>query len=214
MARLGTPVALDHAFLAVEDAFAGETGRTVALGELGAGRVVAGDVLEAVGMTEPRVPVVVRAIERAAAAGHGVEPIEAALPGAVVALTLEHAADAAVAPGQCLAPVGRLGVASRVETELWILGADDLPGSDPELRRMLAHLGSGLEIELFFHTRPVAASCTSAWMPALGAEYGLTFELAHPVALAAETRFAVRYEDLIVGVGVVSQRQTADCVDP
>jgi translation elongation factor EF-Tu-like GTPase len=203
LARLGTPIALDFPLFPVEDAFPRGHGVTVALGELATGRVVAGDALEAVGVAFEPVPVEVRAIERPAAGGRGVEPVVAALAGGAFGLTLGHAPEHVVVSGQCLAPHGRLSSAATVAADVWMLGEDDLPGTPVELRRMLADVAAGRALDLFFHTRSVAARCAIGWTPVLGAEARVRFDLAHPVALYPGVRFAVRYDGLVVGVGVV-----------
>ena len=204
LARLGRPIALDFPFFAVDDAFAVGGGRTVALGELGTGRVAAGDALEAVGLGPAPVPVVVARVERPAPDGRGVVPVAAGEAGETLGLTLEHAPGAAVVAGQCVAPPGRLAAAATLDAEVWVLSADDLPGSPVELRRMLADVAQGRGLELFVHTRPVAARA-ARWRPELGAEYGLTLTLAHPVAVYPGARFALRYAGLTFGVGTVER---------
>jgi len=202
LARLGRPVALDFAFLAVGDAFPQAADRTVALGELGAGRVVPGDRLEAVGLAPAPVPVRVARVEQPAPGG-GVTATDAGEAGQVLGLTLEHAPGAAIVPGQCLAPPGRLALAAAVAAEAWILPAGDLPGSPLEQRRLLEAAAEGRDLELVFHSHPVAARPAETWRPELGAEYRIAFDLAHPVALYPDTRFALRHTGLTFGAGIV-----------
>src|SRR4051812_1497807 len=203
LARLGQTIDLDFAFFAVDDAFPLGPGRTAALGDLGAGRVAAGDALEAVGVGPVPVAVRVERVERPAPDGAGVVAVETGAAGETLALVVAHAPDAAVVPGSCLAPPGRLVASAAVEADVWVLPAAEMPGSPGELRRVLRAAAEGEGLELFFHTRPVAARATREWRPELGAEYRVGFALAHPVALYAGTRFALRYEGLTFGAGVV-----------
>lgn len=201
--RLGRPVELDFALFVVDDVFPRGEGRAVALGEVGTGRIAAGDELEAVGVAPEPTLVRVALVEQPSPDSAGVVAVEAADAGQSYALTLEIAAGATLAPGQCLAPRGRLAQATAIDAEVWILPVDLLPGSPFEQRRLLADAAAGRGLDAVFHTRPVAARPTVDWRPALGAEYRLAIELAHPVALYPATRFALRYEGLVFGAGVV-----------
>ena len=207
LARLGRPVALDFAFFAVDEAFAEGAGRTIALGELGTGRVAPGDALEAVGIEAEPVAVRVARVDEPAAEGRGVVTRDAGEAGRVLALALEHDPAAAVVPGQCLAPAGRLAAATAIAADVWIAPAGDLPGSGVEQRRLLRDLAAGRGLELFFHTRPVEARPIAVWEPRFGAEYRLAFDLAHPVALYPRARFALHYEGLPFGAGFVRSGQ-------
>jgi translation elongation factor EF-Tu-like GTPase len=201
--RLGRPADLDFPFFAVEEDYPRGPTVTVVAGELGTGAVRAGDELEAVGLAPAPFPVRVAAVERPLAERGGVERIAAGAAGEVLGLTLEHTAEHRPVAGQCLAPAGRLALASRVEAEVWVLPADSTPGSSYEHRLMLEAVEAGRGLELFFHTRAVVARAEGAWQPRLGAEYRAAFRLERPVALYPGTRFALRYEGLVFGAGFV-----------
>ena len=201
LARLGRPIVLDFTLLPVGDVFRQAADRTVALGELGAGRVAAGDRLDAVGVAPAPVPVRVLRVEQPAPGG--VTAVEAGEAGQVLGVTLEHAPGAAIVPGQCLAPPGRLALAASVAADVWVLPASDLPGSPLEQRRLLEAAAEGRDLELVFHSRPVAARPSTPWRPELGVEYRVAFELAHPVALYPDTRFALKHAGLTFGAGIV-----------
>lgn len=203
LGRLGRPTELDFAFFASEDVFALEPGRTVAIGELRTGRIVAGEALEAVGLSEERLPVRVLAVEEPLANGRGVAPVAEGRAGRVLALTLEHASDGALAAGQCLAPPGRLALSRHVTADVWLLPSDELPGSPVEQRHLVRDVAAGHKFDLFFHTRPVVARTDAPWQPELGTERRLGFALERPVALYPETRFALRYDGLTFGAGFV-----------
>ncbi len=202
LAKLGREIELDYPFFPVEDAFVQGPTRTVAVGELCSGTVVAGDELEAVGILSVPTRVVVTGVTRPRD-GTGVEPVVAALPGGAYALTLDHASSERVVFGQCLAPPGALSASATVSADVWVVSADDLPGSALEHRRMLEEVAVGRGLELFFHTRAVEGRALERWAPSLGAEYRLTFELGHSVALFPEARFALRHSGLTIGAGIV-----------
>jgi translation elongation factor EF-Tu-like GTPase len=203
LARLGRPVALDFAFFPIEQVYARTPTETIATGELGTGTVRAGDRLEAVGHGPERLPVRILRIDAPRPERHAVETVETGSAGEALGLALEHAPDAKLVAGQCLAPPGRLALASRVEAEVWLLETADVPGSPAEHRRMLADLGASRGLDCFFHTHDVAARVADDWRPGFGAEYALAIELAHPVALYPGARFAVRYHGLTLGVGFI-----------
>ena len=124
----------------------------------------------------------------------------------MLGITLEHAARAVIVAGQGLAPANCLRAASRIEGDVWIVTAADLPCLPDEQRGILEELASGRGLEMFLHTRCVAARVEGEWRPELGAEYRLAFELSEAVPLYAGARFGLRYEGLTVGVGFVEDR--------
>jgi translation elongation factor EF-Tu-like GTPase len=123
----------------------------------------------------------------------------------VLGLTLEHAPKTEVVAGQCLAPAGRLAVASRVEADVWVVPAEDLPVSPYDRRMLVEDVSAGRDFGLYFHTREVDARCETIWRPDFGAEYRLAFALERPVALYSGTRFALRYQGLTFGAGFVHE---------
>jgi translation elongation factor EF-Tu-like GTPase len=203
LARLGHPVDLDYAFFAIGDVFRPAPGQTVAAGELGTGRVVAGDLLEAVGYGAVALSVRVARVERPDPLGRGVSEVPEGVAGDVLGLTLEHDPSAEIVVGQGLAPEGRLRAVSRVEAELWIVTAEDLPCVPAEQRAILDDLTTGRGLDLFFHTRAVPARAPAGWRPELGEEYRLAFDLSCPVPLYDGARFGLRYKGLTIGVGFV-----------
>jgi elongation factor Tu len=203
LARLGRPVALDHAFFAVDGVYPKGEGVTVVTGELGTGRAAVGDALEAVGYAEAPVPVRVARVERPVPLVRGVEEVVEAEAGDVVGLTLEHAAGARLVKGQCLAPPGRLRTASRVEADVWAVPAYDLPGTPEEQLHLIDEVAAGRGLELFFHTRAVPARSEVPWRPELGAERRLRFALEEAVPLYPGARFGLRYGGLTFGAGFV-----------
>lgn len=205
--RLGRPADLDFAFFAVGEVYPQDAIHTVALGELGTGRIAPADALEAVGLGTTPVPVRVARVDEPASDGRGVVTRDAGEAGQVLALVLEHEAGAAIAPGQCLAPAGRLTAATAITADIWLVPPGDLPGSPVEQRRLLRAIVEGRGLDLFVHTRPVAARPIAIWQPELGAEYRLAFDLAHPVAVYRNARFALRYEGLTFGAGFVINSQ-------
>ena len=202
LARLGRPTPLDFAFFAVAEVYSRGPGVTVAAGEVGTGSVAHGDALEAVGISATPFPVRVARVELPGAAG-GVEESAAAAAGQVVGLTVEHPPGTEVVVGQCLAPAGRLALASRVEADVRVVPAEDLPISSYDRRRLVEDVSAGRDFGLYVHTREVDARCETAWRPDFGAEYRLAFALEYPVALYPGTRFALRYQGLTFGAGFV-----------
>jgi translation elongation factor EF-Tu-like GTPase len=200
LARLGRPAELDFPFFAVAEVYGRGPGVTIAAGELGTGSVAAGDALEAVGYSASPFPVRVARVDLPGAAG-GVEVVASAAAGQVVGLTVEHPAGTEVVVGQCLAPPGRLAVASRVEADVWVVPAEDLPISPYDRRRLVEDVSAGRDFGLYVHTREVEARCETSWRPDFGGEASLAFELSQPVALYPGTRFALRYQGLTFGAG-------------
>lgn len=205
LTRLGRPAELDHTFFAVEEVYPRGAGVTVVAGELGTGTVRAGDALEAVGIAPAPFPVRVARVERPIPERRAVEPVEAGAAGEVLGLTLEHAADVRIEAGQCLAPAGRLRLASRVSGDVWVLPPEDLPGSPYEHRLLLAAAAESRDVEAFFHTRAVGARVVTPWRPELGHEYEIALDLDLPVALYPGARFALRYEGLTFAAGFIHE---------
>lgn len=207
MGRLGRPVSLDFPFFAVDEAWPVEPGRTIVAGELGTGSVRAGDVLEAAGITPLRTAVRVLRVERPIPQRRDVEVVETGSAGEVLGILVEHDPTREVVAGQCLAPVGALQTAARVSGEVWLVTAEDLPGTAEEHRTLLDDVAANRGIEVFFHTRSVPGRVVGSWTPVLGAEFSATFQLDAPVALYPGTRFALRYRALTFGVGFVRQEK-------
>jgi translation elongation factor EF-Tu-like GTPase len=203
LTRLGQPVHLDYPFFAIGEVFRRAPGRTVATGELGTGRVAAGDALECFGYSEAPIPVRVLRVDRPDSLHRGVSEVAEGVAGDVLGLALEHDAAREVVPGQCLAPAGRLRTLSIVEGDVWIVTADDIPCVPEERRAMLDDLASGRGLELYFHTRAVEARVRGAWRPELGEEYRLMFDVPAPIPVYDGARFGVRYRGLTIGAGFV-----------
>jgi translation elongation factor EF-Tu-like GTPase len=203
LARLGRPVDLDYPFFAIGDVFPQGPSRTIATGELGTGRVAAGDVLEAVGYAPSPIRVRVARVERPDAQGRGVTEVSEGVAGDVLGLTLEHDASSEVVLGQCLAPSGRLRALSVVDADVWIVTPDDLPCIPEEQREILDAVAAGRGLDLYFHTREVPARARGEWRPALGEEYRVVFDLAVPVAVYEGARFGLRHRGLTIGAAFV-----------
>jgi translation elongation factor EF-Tu-like GTPase len=203
LTRLGQPVYLDYPFFAIGDVFRRAPGRTVATGELGTGRIAAGDDLECSGYVAAPISVRVLRVDRPDSVHRGVSEVAEGVAGDVLGVTLEHDASSEIVPGQCLAPAGRLRTPSIVEGDVWIVTADDLPCIPEERRAILDDLATGQGLELFFHTRAVPARVRGAWRPELGEEYRLAFDVPTPIPVYEGARFGVRYRGLTVGAGFV-----------
>lgn len=201
--RLGRPVHLAFPFAAVEDVFPRGRGVSMASVEIGAGSISIGDRLVAAGYTAAPVPVMVAGIDLPVPERRGVQPVERATAGAVVGLDLRHDPSSAVLPGQCLAPAGRLAVASGFEADVWCLAASELPGSPGEQQALCDAIASGTGLDVFVHARALGARTREPWRPSLGDEAVVRIELSAPVAVYPGTRFGLRYEGLTFGAGFV-----------
>lgn len=203
LARLGQAVDLSFPFFPIAGVHARGAGLTIVTGELATGRIAVGDELEAAGYRDDPLTVRVVRIERPDEHLRAVGAIERAVAGDVLGLTLAHDAETTLEPGQCVAPAGRLRVSSRVEADVWIVPADDLPVGPGDARRLLEELAAGRGPELFFYSRAIAARVDGPWSPQSGVEYRLGFTLERPVALHDGARFGLTLEGLTIGAGFV-----------
>jgi translation elongation factor EF-Tu-like GTPase len=203
LARLGTFVDLDFPFFPVAEVFDQGPGATVAVGELGTGRIALGDELTAIGYLPSPVAVRVVRIEQPDTIRREVHDAALAVAGQHYGLTLEHDPATKIVPGQAIAPAGRLRTARAIDADVWVAPADEWPVSEDDRRFVLGELAEGRGLNLFFHTHAVAARAVDPWRPEPGLEYRLRFELAEAVPLYDGARFGLRYETLTTGAGFV-----------